>query len=53
MKKIRSIKIVRKTVFVFRQDQQADWPDGDPTLSSLTITSGGTRLVSKRRSDLQ
>lgn len=48
MKKMRNIKIVRKTAFVFRQDQQTDWPDGDPTLSSLTITSGGTRLVGKR-----
>jgi len=52
MKKMRNVKIVRKTVFVFRQNPQADWPEGDPTLSSLTITSGGTRLVGKRRRDV-
>lgn len=49
MKKNRNIKIARKTVFVFRQDQPIDWPGGDPTLATITIISGGTRLTNPRR----
>jgi len=48
MKKNRN-KIVRKTAFVFRQDQPVDGTFGDPTTATITIITGGTRLTHQRR----
>ncbi|WP_157262273.1 hypothetical protein [Pedobacter sp. PACM 27299] len=44
MKKLSQIKSKRKTAFVFRSAIKDDILVTDPTISSLTIVSGGSRI---------